>query len=122
MNPISSLGKNLAQQSKKSAVNPLLYLCISSMVVTVFSNGWLTIALFSLSCVFAVAALSAYFYFLAKNPDYLRSEEYHLKRESILMFGEKDKPLSADAKKDIIAIMQINNPDLPPPSPKKEKT
>lgn len=48
----------------------------------------------------------AYLYFSFKNPDYLRSEDYHLRKQSIEMLGDKDNYLPLDLRE----IRGIANP------------
>ena len=47
-----------------------------------------------------------YIYFSIKNPDYLRSEDYHLRKQSMEILGDKDNYLPIDAKE----IRGIANP------------
>lgn len=63
--------------------------------------------------IFAVS----YIYFMVKEPNFLRSEEYQLKANSLKLLGDKDNPLEANAD-DVIAI---NNPMLPNPNNKKNE-
>lgn len=67
---------------------------------------WVTITLFSFAGLLFIIATFGYFYFTFKNPDYLRSEEYHLKKQSLEILGDKDKLLPFDAKN----IVEISNP------------
>ena len=107
--------------SVRSALNPLLYLCLLLIGGCIFAKGWLAVALFFILIIFLLAFLFAYFYFLFKNPDYLRSEDYHIRMQSIRLLGDKDNPLSANAQDIVsISIAQMNNPKLPSPNSKKE--
>ncbi len=50
-----------------------------------------------------VGSIIAYGYFMFTNPDYLRSEEYHLKKQSLELLGDKDNILRASAS-DVVAV------------------
>ncbi|MBK7374821.1 MAG: hypothetical protein IPJ02_04430 [Chitinophagaceae bacterium] len=51
-------------------------------------------------------ATFSYFFFAMKNPDYLRSEEYHLRKQSLEILGDKEKLLPIDGQN----IVDIANP------------
>lgn len=109
---------SIAQQvAVKSAVNPSLWACavISLPLFALASktNGWLSKASFAVGLIPVSAFIFSYIYLLFKNPEYLRSEEYQLKMNSIRLLGNKDNPLHAEAE-DIVSV--INNPQLPPPN------
>ncbi len=76
----------------KSAVNPLLWLCglISLPLFLIqFVLGSFLFYLSSIAILPIIAVLVAYFYFMFKNPDYLRSEEFHIQKKSLELIGEK---------------------------------
>ena len=108
---------SLAQQvAVKSAVNPSLWACVVVSVPLFWlasqTNGWLSIAYFIVALIPVGAFAFSYLYLLFKNPEYLRSEEYQLRMNSMRLLGDKDNPLHANAE-DIVSI--INNPRLPAP-------
>jgi len=108
---------SLAQQiAVKSAVNPSLWACavISGplFILADQANNWLSLAYFIVALIPVGAFAFSYLYLLLKNPEYLRSEEYQLRINSMRLLGDKDNPLHADAR-DIVSV--INNPKLPPP-------
>lgn len=112
---------SLAQQvAVKSAVNPSLWACvvISAPLFILASRtiGWLSVASFIVALIPVGAFAFSYLYLLFKNPEYLRSEEYQLRMNSMRLLGDKDNPLHADAE-DIVSM--INNPRLPPPEAQK---
>ncbi|KKU76953.1 MAG: hypothetical protein UY03_C0023G0020 [Parcubacteria group bacterium GW2011_GWA2_47_64] len=108
---------SLAQQvAVKSAVNPSLWACvvisIPLFVLASKTEGWLSIASFIVALVPVGAFAFSYLFLLFKNPEYLRSEEYQLRMNSMRLLGDKDNPLHANAE-NIVSV--INNPRLPPP-------
>lgn len=104
----------------KSAVNPSLWACavISAPLFALASitDGKIAYAFFIIATLPVAAFLISYIYLLFKNPDYLRSEDYQLKAESLKLLGSKDNPLQADAG-DVVSV--ITNPKLPPPGAQK---
>lgn len=108
---------SLAQQvAVKSAVNPSLWACVVISIPLFFlasrTENWLSVASFIVALIPVGAFAFSYLYLLFKNPEYLRSEEYQLRMNSMRLLGDKDNPLHADAE-DIVSV--INNPRLPPP-------
>ena len=108
---------SLAQQvAVKSAVNPSLWACvvisIPLFVLASKTGGRLSIASFIVALVPVGAFAFSYLFLLFKNPEYLRSEEYQLRMNSMRLLGDKDNPLHANAE-NIVSV--INNPRLPPP-------
>jgi hypothetical protein len=59
---------------------------------------WVIIILFSIGGLFVIIGLGFYCYFAKKNPDYLRSESFQLKKQSIEMLGDKDNLLNPNVK------------------------
>ena len=59
---------------------------------------WVTIIIFCSGGLLLVTAVLGYFYFTFKNPDYLRSEEYHLRKQSLEILGDKDNQLNPNVK------------------------
>lgn len=51
---------------------------------------WVTIILFTLGTIFLGCGLFYYGYFAKRNPDYLRSEIYQLRKQSLELLGDKD--------------------------------
>ncbi len=113
---------SLARQvAVKSAVNPSLWACVVISIPLFFlasrTEGWLSVASFIVALIPVGAFAFSYLYLLFKNPEYLRSEEYQLRMNSMRLLGDKDNPLHADAE-DIVSV--INNPRLPPPDAKEK--
>ena len=105
------------QISVKSAVNPSLWACVViSLPLFVMSTrivGILSFAFFGIALLPVLAFIISYMYLLFKNPNYLRSEEYQLKAESLKLLGDKDNKLNAQADH-VISI--VTNPQLPEPT------
>ena len=79
-----SLAKQVAV---KSAVNPSLWACVvisvPLFVLSSKTDGWLPIASFIVALIPVGAFAFSYLYLLFKNPEYLRSEEYQLRMNSL---------------------------------------
>jgi hypothetical protein len=73
---------------------------------------WVIILLFSLGSLFCIIGLIFYIYFAKKNPDYLRSESFQIKKQSIELLGDKENP-------NLIGIISIatTNPLIEKPNP-----
>jgi hypothetical protein len=69
-------------------------------------DDWVTVTLFSFAALLFLIALFGYLFFTFNNPDYLRSEEYHLKKQSLEILGDKEKLLPVDPQN----IVDISNP------------
>lgn len=54
------------------------------------AQTWVAIFLFSLGGIFLVVGLYFFWYFAKRNPDYLRSEIYQLRKQSLELLGDKD--------------------------------
>jgi len=52
--------------------------------------NWIMIFLFSCTGILLILAIFFYCYFSVKNPDYLRSESFHLKKKTIEILGDKE--------------------------------
>ena len=106
--------------SVKSAVNASLWACVvistPLFIISTQINGWLQVAFFVVATIPVIAFVVSYFYFLFKNPDYLRSEEYQLKAESLKLLGDKDNPLHAAATD----VVSVAIPGLSPPNQQNE--
>lgn len=61
------------------------------------TNSTLVMPFFILGAILVAAVIIAFGYFSYKNPDYLRSEEYQIKKEALALYGSKGTELSADA-------------------------
>lgn len=106
----------LAQQvAVKAAVNPSLWACLVISLPCIYfstkTSGWISIVCFATALLPIIAFVFSYIYLLFKNPEYLRSEEYQLRMNSLRLIGDKDNPLHATAE----TLVSVTNPQLPPP-------
>ena len=105
------------QVGVKSAVNASLWSClVISLPLFLLSNqsvGSKSIAFFLVALLPLLAFIFSYIYFLFKNPNYLRSEGYHIRADALRLFGDRDNPLKATADN---AVSVITNPQLPVPT------
>lgn len=105
----------LTQQVSKIKVKnvvdmPLFYglwVLAFAVISAAFSKFiWVIIVLFCFAGLLFLIALFGYLYFSFKNPDYLRSEEYHLKKQSLEILGDKENLLPVEGQN----IVDIANP------------
>lgn len=68
----------------------LFFVVFGIIAAALKTHNWIIIFLFS--CVGIILFLAIFFfcYFSMKNPDYLRSESFHLKKKSIEILGDKE--------------------------------
>lgn len=97
LNMFPSLASNMTARIKNSsALNPLLWI-IGIVSISAFSaacitkSEFLSYAFFILGSLPILYALYAYHHLMTKNPDYLRSEEFHIKKMASEMIGTKGK-------------------------------
>lgn len=113
--------KSFAKITVKSAVNPLLWaiglIALPLFVLsTITKNNSLAIGMFVVASLIVITFIYSYCRFLHINPDYLRSEEYQLKAQSLKLLGDKDHP----AEVNVSAIVTVvTNPSLPTPIEQK---
>lgn len=107
--------QNLAGKvTVRSSVNPLLWaglviaLPLFYLADKTDSNG-MRIAFFIIASLIVLSILFAYFYFMFIKPDYLRSEEYQLKKQALEIYGDQGKELT---EQQIIDATSIKNPTL----------
>jgi hypothetical protein len=87
-----------------------LYLFVLGTISAIFkASSWVTILLFSVGGLFEFIGLGFYCYFAKKNPDYLRSETFQLKKQSIEMLGDKENQMNPNIK----TIIHITSPFSP---------
>lgn len=70
------------------------------------TQTWVTIILFSVGGLFEIIGICFYFYFAKKNPDYLRSESFQLKKQSIEILGDSENKFNPNMKR----IIYVTNP------------
>lgn len=81
----------------------MLFILVAAWLKT---PEWLLIVFCVILCLAFLLMFFLYFFFAIKNPDYLRSEDYHLRKQSIEMLGDKDNYLPLDLRE----IRGIANP------------
>ena len=84
----------------------LIFLLFIIVAAWLKITEWLLIVFCVILCSAFLLMCFAYIYFSVKNPDYLRSENYHLRKQSIEMLGDKDNYLPLDLRE----IRGIANP------------
>lgn len=116
---IKHFGSIARQVAVKSALNPTLWLCfvislpLLGFVFTTQKTGWLIVGGFVVACVPIAVAVFSCLYLLFKNPEYLRSEEYQLRMNTIRLLGDKDNQIQMGGE-DVVAL--VTNPRLSPPT------
>jgi len=89
-----------------------LYLLALSILASIFSHVvWMTFALFAIGAVFEIIGLIFYFYFAKKNPDYLRSENFQIRKQSIEILGDKNNHFNPNAPN--ITVIASHSPYSP---------
>lgn len=84
-----------------------LFFALFGIIASIVSKyEWVVMILFVFAGILLLIALFGYIFFTIKNPDYLRSEQYHLRKQSLEILGDKDNILPIDAHE----IVQITNP------------
>jgi hypothetical protein len=84
-----------------------LYIFVLATISALFKTEiWVTIVLFSVGGLFELIGLCFYFYFAKRNPDYLRSESFQLKKQSIEILGDNENKRNPNIKD----LVYITNP------------
>ena len=108
----SKLTQQVSTIKVKNVVDMPLYYGLFTLLFALISSAvskyeWVTVVFFSFAGLLFLIALFGYLYFSFKNPDYLRSEQYHLRKQSLEILGDKEKLLPVEAEN----IVLITNPD-----------
>ena len=108
---LQSLSSAIGRIKIKSIVDNLIRFILLQILfigVAAFQNlpQWILIVLVLMVVLSFTLMGYLYIYFSIKNPDYLRSEDYHLRKQSMEILGDKDNYLPIDAKE----IRGIANP------------
>ena len=76
-----------------------LYLFALATISAIFNNHiWASVLLFSVGGLFSLIGLVFYCYFSIRNPDYLRSESFQIRKQSIELLGDKENQLNPNIK------------------------
>ena len=108
---LQSLSNAIGRIRIKSVVDNLIrfiLIFVFFIIVAAYINvpQWLLIVFVVLMVLSFILMGFAYVYFSIYNPDYLRSEDYHLRKQSMEILGDKENYLPIDAKE----IRGIANP------------
>lgn len=75
----------------------LLWFTLFAIIAAIAKvESWIIVVLFCFAGVFLILVIVGYIYFAITKPDYLRSEEYNLKKQSLEIMGTKDNYLPVD--------------------------
>ncbi len=99
---------------KTSAISHLLIMCIVIAIVfglAIVLNQDLCIKIILVCCLalIIVSFVIAFFFFMFKNPEMLRSETHIIQRMIIEKLGDENNKYNATAK-DMIDVINIDNP------------
>lgn len=119
---IRSLSQAFTSIRVKSVVDPLIKLLVMMLVFIIVSAylklpEWLTIVLLWFTGAILVLILLAYFGFAIFRPDYLRSESYNLRKQSLSILGDKENYKRVDMRH----LVDIANPFIEEPLSIEEK-
>jgi hypothetical protein len=87
----------------------LYILCIAALTAILKTQVWVTIVFFSIAGLMILTGLITFCIFAKKNPDFLRSENYQLRKQSIELLGDKDNSLNPNVKKVVLITNPYNN-------------
>lgn len=76
----------------------LLGLLVSTIGAIFINKDWVLIVLFSISGLLIIVGLFFYRHFAFKNPDYLRSETYQLRKQAVELLGDNEKSTNQNLK------------------------
>jgi hypothetical protein len=117
--PLFNWAKALQEVSQikvRSITDPIFKFALIALTIGVagaaFVPLWVSIIVFSVSCLLLLLGVGFYWYFAIKNPNYLRSETFQLHMKSIEFMGDKENLLPNSRIKQL-----INTTD---PSPKDQ--
>ena len=106
-----SLSSAIGRIKIKSVVDNLIRFILALiffLIIAAISKvvEWLLIFICVIIGLTFIVMIAMYVYFALTNPDYLRSEEYHLKKQSMEIIGDKDNYKSID----LGVLADITNP------------
>lgn len=119
---IRSLSQAFTSIRVKSVVDPLIKLLVMMLIFIIVSAylklpEWLTIVLLWFTGAILVLILLAYIGFAIFRPDYLRSESYNLRKQSLSILGDKENYKRVDMRH----LVDIANPFIEEPLSIEEK-
>jgi hypothetical protein len=83
-----------------------LLLTLGTIAAICKATQWVLVALITMGAIFCFFGLGFYWYFSIKKPDYLRSESFQLRKQSIEILGDKDN----NANPNLQNIVLITSP------------
>lgn len=110
-NFLRSLSQAVTSFHVKSVIDPLIKLFLI-LLLFIIGAAWLNIYEWILICLVCFEGLvlflilGAYICFAIYRPDYLRSETYNLKKQSLSILGDKENY----KKVDLVHLVNITNP------------
>jgi len=104
----------VSQLRIKSVVDSLLKFGILVLVLAVVGaifnlKDWILIILFSFAGLLIIVGIIFYIYFALKNPDYLRSETFQLRKQAVEFLGDNERSTNPN----IQGIPMVTNPFRP---------
>lgn len=103
----SAIGRIKIKSVVDNLIRFILALIFFLIIAAIFKVvEWLLIFICVIIGLTFIVMIAMYVYFALTNPDYLRSEEYHLKKQSMEIIGDKDNYKSID----LGVLADITNP------------
>lgn len=121
-NFIKSLSQAISSFQVKSVIDPLSKLFLL-LLLFILIGAWLKISEWIIICMVCFEGLvlllmmGSYICFAIYKPDYLRSESYNLKKQSLSIIGDKENYKKVDMRN----LVDIANPYLEEPLAIEEK-
>ena len=121
-NFIRSLSQAVTSFQVKSVIDPLIKLFLI-LLLFIVGAAWLELYLWIIVCLVCfeglvlLLILGAYICFALYKPDYLRSESYNLRKQSLSILGDKENYKRVDMRH----LVDIANPFIEEPLAIEEK-
>lgn len=108
---LNSLSQAITSIRVKSVIDPLIKLFVIVLLFIIVMAylrlpEWIIICMICFAGLILLLVLIAYSCFAIYKPDYLRSENYNLRKQSLSILGDKDNYMTVDMKN----IVDIANP------------
>lgn len=80
---------------------------VITLIAAIFKvDSWVVVVFFVVAIILFMVALIIYVYFAFKAPDYLRSESYQLRKQSLELLGDNDRATNPNIRN----VPSITNP------------
>lgn len=87
----SAIGRIKIKSVVDNLIRFILALIFFLVIAAIFKvTEWLLVFICVIVSFAFIVMIAMYVYFALTNPDYLRSEDYHLKKQSMEIIGDKD--------------------------------